>query len=285
MNVAVPMPGCGSGVAPLAVEREEHEAEHVGRRQESGQQADGPHAKRATQFAVMIGLDEDALVAGGEPLPRIGPVLLLAVLVGLSVNLGALFPTIGIGIPFGPSSTVCSDCFTFTFFFKQKTQQVVLDFVCTSLKTLISGQTLQTMLSFFSQPIAAQMSKIRRVMNSEVKRLMMSPTVMLMAKPLRLSSHKMPSDFADIKASTDLFVIFPLAIFALQTRRPAITQQSPGNHRTDSHSLSKRGKLSPQPEPLCCLRLPLQRGHPATPRDFGAGLSTRSVPHALRACS
>lgn len=47
--------------------------------------------------------------------------------------------------------------------------------------------------------------------------------VILAPKPLRVSSYKMPSDFADIKASMDLFVIFPLAIFALQTWRPAIT--------------------------------------------------------------
>ena len=43
-------------------------------------------------FAVAVAIGA-ALVARGEPLPALGPVLLLAVLVALSVNLGALFPS------------------------------------------------------------------------------------------------------------------------------------------------------------------------------------------------
>jgi hypothetical protein len=71
----------------------------------------------------------------------------------------------------------------------------------------------------------------------------MAPDVVIFApKPLIPSSHKTPSAHVEINASTDRFVIVPLAISALQTGRPAITQHSPRWEkppRAETHNVVK----------------------------------------------
>ena len=55
------------------------------------------------------------------------------------------------------------------------------------MKSKFGLDSSRNMLSFLSQPLNCQTSNISRVMYSEVKRLMIRPTVKLMPKPFSWS--------------------------------------------------------------------------------------------------